>query len=123
MGADPRGHSKTLAFTLSHRKGWDRSSHNRTHDKRMALTVSQWWEQGDPEETFTVQVSDDGGLNQGENSGGGEKCSHAGCILNVEPITDIGCRFHVESERKKSLGPLQKFLSSATQTVKLSKQS
>ena len=68
-------------------------------------------------------MSDDGGLNQGENSGGGEKCSHAGCILNVEPITDIGCRVHVESERKKSLGPLQKFLSSVTQTVKLSKQS
>lgn len=109
MGADPTGHSKTLAFTLSHRKGWDRSSHNRTHDKRMALTVSQWWEQGDPEETFTVQVSDDGGLNQGENSGGGEKYSHSGCILNVEPITDFGCGFHVESERKKSLGPLQSF--------------
>ena len=54
-------------------------------------------------------MSSDGDLNQGGNSGGVEKCSHSGCILNGEPMTDIGCGFHVESERKKNLGPLQSF--------------
>lgn len=40
MGADPSGHSKTLAF-----RAGTGQPHNRAHDKRVALTMSQQWEQ------------------------------------------------------------------------------
>ena len=62
---------------------------------------------GSPEGTFTGQLSGDGDVNQGGNSVGGEKCSYSGCVLKGEPMTDTGCGFHVEPERKKGLGPLQ----------------
>lgn len=44
---------------------------------------------------FTVHVSDDGGLDQGETSGGSEKWSHSGRILNGEPMKWLRISYEV----------------------------
>lgn len=38
------------------------------------------------EANATIQVTDDGGSNQGGSSGVGEKLSYSGCIVNVESM-------------------------------------
>lgn len=42
--------------------------------------------QGDQLEAYwQYQVRDDGGMDQGGDSGGGDDCSNSGCILQREP--------------------------------------